>query len=87
MDGIVNYFKQVRDKVVREHDDQVFSKGFDEAANLCVGLLTAKLDELLGKMKTGALSSEEQRVFAELSELKAEMERRLYAYSSSPEDY
>ena len=59
---------------------------FNEAANLCVGLLTAKIDGLLRKMKTGALSSEEQKVFAELSELKAEMEQRLYAYPSGPEE-
>lgn len=86
MDRVVNYFKSVRDDVVRRHDDEVFSDGFNEAANLCVGLVTGKIESLLAQMKSGGLSDMEQRLFAELTDLKAEIEKQLYHYGSNSED-
>lgn len=86
MDGIVKYLKEVRDNVVSNHDDQVFSEGYNEAANLCVGLLSEKINGLLAKMPSGGLSTDEQKVFAELTKLKTETERRLYDFWSNQED-
>lgn len=83
MSGVVQYLKNVRDEVVGRHDAEVFSEGFNDAANLCVDILSDRINELRRGMKSGGIDVDQQRLFAELSDLKDEVERRLRAY---PED-
>jgi len=80
LDGFVNYFRTIRDNVVRERDDIVFSKGFDTAANICVALLDERTSSLREQMKSGTLSPEDQRTYAALVDAKDAMEKELFAY-------
>ncbi|MBW5247468.1 hypothetical protein JGS39_00240 [Streptomyces sp. P01-B04] len=54
-----------------------YDLGFDEAAQICMGVLSDATDELLAKMKSGNLSKQEQALYARLTELTSEMEGRL----------
>ena len=67
-------------EVLRHHADSQFEEGFNVAANVCVDLLSAKIDDLAGKMKAGELSGPEQVFLSSLTDLKAETERSLYGY-------
>lgn len=66
--------------VAREHTDQAFEDGFNEAANICVRLVTEAAAQLTTKMGTASLSDREQAQLARLSSLKEEMEKSLYGY-------
>ncbi|WP_326773019.1 hypothetical protein [Streptomyces sp. NBC_01445] len=55
----------------------VYDRGFDEAAQTCLGVLSDAMDELLARMKSGNLSEQEQVLYARLTELRAEMDERL----------
>ncbi|MFD6435866.1 hypothetical protein [Streptomyces venezuelae] len=76
--------KAVRDGV-RTAWDKEYERGYNEAANLCVGVLTGASEGLLAKMTSGGeLSAQEQILYARLTELKAEMEELLYASCEPP---
>ena len=79
MSGFVQYIKNVRDEVVSRHDAEVFGEGFNDAGNLCVNILSDRINELRRGMKSEGIDVDQQRLFAELSDLKDEVERRLRA--------
>ncbi|MEU2607734.1 hypothetical protein [Streptomyces albus] len=54
----------------------VYDRGFNEAAQICMDVLSDATDELLAKMKSGNLSKQEQALYARLTELTAEMDER-----------
>ena len=55
-----------------------FSEGYDEAANICMGLLSKKIDDLLSQVKAGEyLSEQEQFLLSSLHEMRAEMDAAL----------
>lgn len=85
LDGVVNYFRTIRDNVVSERDEVVFTDGFNTAANICVQLLGERADELLEQMKSGQLSPEGQQTYAALVEVKGQMEKELFAYWNGAE--
>lgn len=75
----------VRD-VARQRVDKEFSAGYHEAAGICVGLLSAGIEELVDRVATGEeISSGEKAQLARLRLLKDEMGRALAAYWSEPE--
>ncbi|WP_333743514.1 hypothetical protein [Streptomyces ardesiacus] len=55
----------------------VYDRGFNEAAQTCLGVLSDATEELLARMKSGNLSKQEQALYARLTELTAEMDERL----------
>ncbi|WSB84176.1 hypothetical protein OHA60_10580 [Streptomyces cellulosae] len=55
----------------------VYDRGFNEAAQTCLGVLSDAKEELLARMKSGNLSKQEQALYARLTELTAEMDERL----------
>lgn len=54
-----------------------YDRGFNEAAQICMGVLSDATDGLLARMKSGNLSKQEQALYARLTELTAEMDERL----------
>lgn len=66
--------------VAREHTDQAFEDGFNEAANICVRLVTEAAGGLTAKMSNASLTDREQAQLARLTGLKEEMEQALYGY-------
>ncbi|MGO4349287.1 hypothetical protein AB4Z45_27735 [Paenibacillus sp. MCAF9] len=57
-----------------------FDEGYDEAANICLGVITKKIDELFSKINSDSdsyLSKEEQFMLSKLKELKSETEEQL----------
>ncbi|MEV6548762.1 hypothetical protein AB0M57_08615 [Streptomyces sp. NPDC051597] len=55
----------------------VYDRGFNDAAQTCLGVLSDATQELLARMKSGNLSKHEQALYARLTELTAEMDERL----------
>ena len=91
MAGVVDFAKGIGQEaltrvrgVAREHTDQAFEEGFNEAANICVRLITEAAAELTAKMGKASLSDREQAQLARLSGLKEEMEQALYGYWEQP---
>ena len=63
---------------VTDHLDQEFNRGFDEAANLCIGILEQKINDLANKISPSTFLTEaEQLLLATLQQLKVETEDRL----------
>ena len=59
----------------------VFIDGFEDAANICLGVLSNNIDGLLKKIKSGSyLSNEEQFLLSRLTEIKSETEEYLRNY-------
>uniref|UniRef100_A0AAU2VR38 Uncharacterized protein n=1 Tax=Streptomyces sp. NBC_00008 TaxID=2903610 RepID=A0AAU2VR38_9ACTN len=54
-----------------------YDRGFNEAAQICMNVLSDTTAGLLAKMKAGNLSKPEQALYARLTELTAEMDERL----------
>ncbi|MEU9028151.1 hypothetical protein AB0D46_11530 [Streptomyces sp. NPDC048383] len=65
-----------KESVLATYRDE-YDLGFNEAAQICMGVLSDATDELLAKMKSGNLSKQEQALYARLTELTSEMDRRL----------
>ena len=64
--------------------DDEYLAGYNEAANICVDLLSKKIDGLLNQIKSGSyLSEEEQFLLSQLNALKSETERTLHAHLRS----
>jgi hypothetical protein len=58
--------------------DGAFVDGYDEAANICVGVLSKNIDDLLNRIKSGSyLSDQEQFLLSKLNELKSETQSEL----------
>jgi hypothetical protein len=63
---------------VNEHIDDAFADGYNEAANVCVGILSETINGLLKQIKPGSyLSDQEQFLLSKLNELKSETESAL----------
>jgi hypothetical protein len=64
-----------------KHYDNIFAEGYNEAANICVGVLSKHIDGLLKQIKSqNYLSNEEQFLLSRLNELKLETESELRDY-------
>ncbi|MFJ2595161.1 hypothetical protein [Streptomyces erythrochromogenes] len=57
--------------------EREYERGFNEAAQICMDVLSGATDGLLTRMKSGDLSKQEQALYARLTELTAEMDERL----------
>ena len=66
-------------KSVKEHNDDAFEDGYNEAANICVGVLSEVIDGLLKKINLDSrLSDQEQFLLSKLHEIRSEMETMLH---------
>lgn len=66
--------------------NDAFINGYNEAANICVGIITNKIDELFNKINSDSfLSEQEQFVLLKLKEIKTETEEELRNFWSSKE--
>ncbi|AQY01866.1 hypothetical protein [Microbacterium foliorum] len=66
--------------MAKGHVDQAFSEGFDAAASLCVNLVAKTIADLMAKISSGVLLSNDEQILAgKLTDLKAEMEQQLRA--------
>lgn len=73
-DDTLNRLREADNKRIYE----AFNDGYHEAANICVGILEKKIDELLSQIKSGSyLSEQEQFMLSKLNELKSETEEEL----------
>lgn len=69
----------------RDVGDKVFADGYNEAANICVDVLSRRIDGLMGQIKAGRdLSSKEQLLLSALTELKSETQAELYRFWDEP---
>ena len=72
-----NVANESKDKAVKE----IFVDGYNEAAGICVGTITKKMDELYSQISSGSfLSEQEQFLLSNLKELKSETEEKLYDF-------
>ncbi|MER5537399.1 hypothetical protein [Streptomyces mirabilis] len=69
--------KEGVEESARAYHFSVYDRGFNEAAQTCLGVLSDATEELLARMKSGNLSKQEQALYARLIELTAEMDERL----------
>jgi hypothetical protein len=57
---------------------EAFNDGYNEDANICVGTITKKVDELFSQINSNSfLSEREQFMLLKLKELKSETEEKL----------
>jgi len=79
MTEFLKFIQGVRDDVVGNHDDQVFSEGFCEAATLFMELLSSRIADLREHIRSGSdpLLAPQALMLAELTELKEETEKAL----------
>lgn len=83
MGEIVNYVwsaaKDAARSAARDVNDRAFADGHNDAANICVDVLSKKIDGLMSQIKAGrALSSNEQFLLSALTELKSETQAELH---------
>lgn len=78
---------EVTDRIREDATDRLdarFEEGFNEAANICVNLLSKKIDGLLSQVKQGSyLSENEQFLLAQLNNLRSEAEAGLRGFWSN----
>ena len=55
--------------------DALHRRGYEEAADVCVGVVTARIEDLTNRL--GSLSKEDQSLLRTLDELRSEMETKL----------
>jgi len=82
MDDTKNGVRESGDKWMNE----AFIDGYNEAADICVSIITKKIDELFSQINSGSfLSEQEQFMLSKLKELKSETEEELQVFWSSKE--
>lgn len=65
--------------IVARHGDRQYEEGFNDAAHICKGAVSEVIDGMMARMKAGEfLSHQEQVVLAQLNELLANMDKRLW---------
>lgn len=65
-------------RVGRNLVDGSYNSGYEEAASVCLGVLSKNIDDLMNKIKPGSyLSDQEQFLLSKLTELKSTTERDL----------
>lgn len=69
--------KEGVEESARAYYFNAYDRGFNEAAQTCLGVLSDATEELLARMKSGNLSKQEQALYARLTELTTEMDERL----------
>lgn len=75
----------VREKGNRRLND-AFNDGYNVAADICVGIITKKIDELFSQINSGSfLSEREQFLLSKLKEIKSETEEELRDFWSDNE--
>ncbi len=82
------FMREIKDitlNAVRESENkrmnEEFNDGYNEAANICVGIITKKIDELFSKINSdSSLSKQEQYMLSKLNELKSETEEELSSF-------
>ncbi|WP_405088323.1 hypothetical protein [Microbispora sp. NBC_01389] len=78
MSSVIAFFRDIAIEAGRKLFDNEFDKGFDEATDICMSTLQKNIDDLMSKMKSGnLLSDQEQFLLSRLDELKSETEDRL----------
>ncbi|MFC5647825.1 hypothetical protein ACFPYJ_01580 [Paenibacillus solisilvae] len=75
---------------VRESENtrmaKAFYDGYDKATDICVGIITKKIEELFSKINSdSSLSKQEQFMLLKLNELKSETEKELRDFWSGNE--
>lgn len=61
-----------------------FADGYSEAANICIGVLSRKIDDLLNQIKSGRyLSDQEQFLLSSLDGVKSDTESTLRDFWNS----
>lgn len=81
---MTSFFDELKSEVratgTKRLDDE-FAAGYDEAANICVEIITKKTNDLLAGIDSGQfLSENEQLLLATLNQLKSETEEALRAF-------
>ncbi|MEV4535399.1 hypothetical protein AB0J82_16365 [Asanoa sp. NPDC049518] len=65
-------------RVVNDRENDAFAHGFEEAAGICLGLLSKSIEGLMDQIKSGKfLSDQEQFLLLRLNEMKSETEGHL----------
>ncbi len=64
----------------KEHEDAMHLRGFSSAAGIALGCIEEKLDGFKQQMKGPGLTKTEQAAYAQLDELKSEVEANLDRY-------
>jgi hypothetical protein len=60
---------------------RAFSNGFDDAADICIGVVSGRTDAVLSQIKQGNMpASHGNLIVATLAELRSEMEAELRGY-------
>lgn len=84
------YFGELRRKwegTRNEHLDAEANKGFNDAAAICLGVISKKSDSLMQQIASGQRPSDEElAVLSSLHELKSEMDSALRAFGESAVD-
>ena len=63
---------------VNERENEIFIDGYNQAANICVDIITKNIDELFNQINSNSfLSKQEQFTLLKLKELKSETEKEL----------
>ncbi|WP_433474748.1 hypothetical protein ACQPZP_39585 [Spirillospora sp. CA-142024] len=78
MAHVSDFLLDVARKVANDRTGEIFTEGFEEAANICMDVLSKNIDALLDQIKLGGnLSKQEQFLLSNLIEIKSETEKRL----------
>ncbi|MBO1914504.1 hypothetical protein J4G37_58000, partial [Microvirga sp. 3-52] len=72
------FLKSVFNDSVTNVKNEIFMDGYNQAATICVDLLTKNIDELFNQINSNSfLSKQEQFTLLKLKELKSETEKEL----------
>jgi hypothetical protein len=84
MSTVKELARQFVDGVNRNHQarlDELFSGGFEEAARICLNILSENINDLSNKNKTASqLSAQDRHLLLMLHEIKREAEGRLRGF-------
>jgi hypothetical protein len=75
MSSMSDFMGDVAREAVTPLLSKEFAKGYDEAANICMRILSKKIEDLLNQVTTGRyMSEQEQFLLSSLYEIRAETE-------------
>jgi hypothetical protein len=77
--GIADFGKEVWDEGRSHTVNKIYTDGFTDGSTLCMSEVGQRVDLLVQKMRTKALSGSEQAVLSELMSLHAEIVRKVEA--------
>lgn len=70
----------LRDRVVSEHDQEVYLAGFESAVGILMCLVDDRIEVLESKLESGTLNSDDQKILAALRSLRDDGGKRLLAH-------